>query len=144
VRSQIDRVFRDDPRFEGNDSWWDSDQLFKRPDSLFGTRTSDSFTIGDEEVARALVCAERSSVRGYDLPLAARGISEVQFIEVRPYSRSRGLGLAVPSELCQLHRSVMVALALPDAVDFWRHTGWHEVAPDDGDELRTVGSYAVT
>lgn len=144
ISSRMDRAFADDPRFEGNHTWWDSDQLFKAPDALFGTRTSYSFSIGSEEVARALICADRSPLRGYSLPVSASTISEVQFLEVRPDWRKAGVGLGVLAQLCNLHRGIVVALALPHAEAFWRKTGWREVAPDDRDSRRSTAYFTVT
>lgn len=140
VKSQMERVFPDDPRFF--DGWWDSEQPFKQPDAMFGNRTSYSFTIDGDEVARALVCVDRSALRGYLVPVTARTVSEIQFIEVRPDLRSRGVATAVLALLCQLLPGVVVALALPEAVEFWRRTGWLEVPPDDGDEYRSIAFIA--
>lgn len=80
---------------QGNDTWWDSDQLFKSSDALFGAPISYSFAIGHEEVERAPICVNRTPLRGY--------------------WREHGVGRAALTELCRLHRGVVVALALPDA-----------------------------
>lgn len=76
--------------------------------------------------------------------MTARTVSEIQFIEVRPDLRSRGIASAALAQLCQLLPGVVVALALPEAVAFWRQTGWLEVPPDDGDEYRSIAFVAPT
>lgn len=142
VRSIADRLFADDSRFEHNEDWWDSDQLFKKPDALFGRRMSYSFTRDSEEVARALICADRSPLRGYALPQNGLPVSEVQFLEVRPDLRRQGIAQRVLTSICQLHPGTVVALSLDDAESFWRQTAWIEVPPDDGDR-RSTAFYTV-
>lgn len=136
-------AFADDPRFEHNNDWWESEELFKRPSVQFGTRISYSFFVGNEEIARALVCADRSPLGGYSLPRRAQTVHEIQFLEVRPDLRRQGLGGRVVESLRPLHPGWLTALALPQAEGFWRRTGWQRVLPD-GDDGRSTAFVVFT
>ncbi len=133
VRGSASRAYADDPRFSHNEAWWNSGQVREEPSAQYGTRVNYSFSDGEEEVARALVCAARAPLRGYELPTREGLISEIQFIEVRSDCQRQGCGLAVLSELSIRYPGGLVALALPDAEGFWQRTGWQHIQPDDDD-----------
>lgn len=136
-------AFADDQRFEHNDDWWKSEELFKRPSVQFGTRANYSFLVENEEIARALVCADRSPLGGYSLPRRAQTVHEIQFIEVRPDLRGQGWGVRVVDSLRPLHPGWLTALALPQAEGFWSRTGWQRVLPD-GDDGRSTAFVVFT
>lgn len=66
VRGSASRAFVDDLRFLHNEAWWDSEQVWESSSVQFGTRVNYSFSGGEEEVARASVCAARAPLRGYE------------------------------------------------------------------------------
>lgn len=138
VDRRTGRAFPNDYRFEHNGDWWKSDELFKPPSTQFGTRVSYSFFDRDDEIARALVCADRSPLGGYTLPSRSRTVSEIQFLEVRPDLRRSGIGVQVVDSLRSLHEGWLTALALPQAERFWLRTGWLRVAPDGNDGRSTA------
>lgn len=138
VDRRTGRAFPNDYRFEHNSDWWKSEELFKPPSHQFGTRVSYSFFDRDDEIARALVCADRSPLGGSTLPACSRTVNEIQFLEVRPDLRRSGIGMQVVDSLRVLHKGWLTALALPQADSFWLKTGWLRIVPDGNDGRSTA------
>ncbi|WP_198663566.1 GNAT family N-acetyltransferase [Jiangella endophytica] len=101
-----------------NERWWNEPRLFDDSATYFEVR------LDGVEVARVELDDRVGFARDFGAPQLGAAALEIQFIEVAPAYRGRGIGTEVVTRIAALHPGCRLMALSEHADEFWSSLGW--------------------